>query len=388
MIDSIILAPYYWTLKLRHHMYNNGQKKSFKAEVPTICVGNVTVGGTGKTPHSEMIIRTLQGMPEIKGKNIALLSRGYKRKSRGFQQVVSGDDFKLAGDEPLQIKNKFPEITVAVDNSRVEGCNFLCHPEKVQSEKKARKCIYKDFKPADIIILDDAFQHRALRPDLSIVLIDYSRPVYKDHLMPLGHLRDLPERVSAADIVIISKCPAYLENSEKCKWAESIHLKDYDTESCSGTTTGGRKQHLFFSTITYDSPVSIFPEGDQRYAYSGKAIVFSGIANDTPLVRHLSDTYKIINHLTFGDHHAFSNADIAKINSASKAMPTAIVATTEKDSQRLKGNKNIPESLKTKLFQVPVKAVFLSENEKSIFENLLSSLLREYRFAHVRKPHE
>ena len=202
MIDKILLFPYWLTLKVRHFMYDHGMRKVHVPDVPTICVGNITVGGTGKTPHTEMLIRTLAQDVDWGAKNIAVLSRGYKRKTRGFQQVVADGTAKEYGDEPLQIKRKFPFITVAVDKSRREGCDFLADPEKVMTSKKARKCRHKEFPKADLVILDDAFQHRAVRPTVSIVLVDYSRPIFKDHLMPLGKLRDLPERIAAADIVI------------------------------------------------------------------------------------------------------------------------------------------------------------------------------------------
>ena len=131
MIDKILLFPYWITLKIRHFMFNHGLRKVRRADVPTICVGNVTVGGTGKTPHTEMLLRTLLQDPSWGQKNIAVLSRGYKRKSKGFQQVTVDGTAAEYGDEPLQIKTKFPEVTVAVDKSRIQGCDFLCHPEKL-----------------------------------------------------------------------------------------------------------------------------------------------------------------------------------------------------------------------------------------------------------------
>lgn len=367
MIDKILLAPYYCTLKIRHLLYNKGIKKSYPAEVPTISVGNITVGGTGKTPHTEMIIRLLTESEAFGNKSIAVLSRGYRRKSRGFQQVVCGKDVELSGDEPLQMKNKFPDVTVAVDKSRIEGCDFLCHPEKLQTSKKGKKCQHKSFGPADIIILDDAFQYRKLNASLSIVLVDYNRPVFKDRLLPMGRLRDLPGRAGAADIIIITKCPNYLDEWEKEQWAANLKIKGFNPEKCEGTGAGGKKQKLFFTTIDYDTPMQVFPEGDQRYVYSRRAIVFSGIANDKPLINYLSDTYKIYDHIAFGDHHKFSASDYMQIKRSSDSMPTAVIMTTEKDAQRVCGDKKVPETLKSKMFQVPIKVSFLSETEKEVF---------------------
>ena len=248
MLANLLLFPYWVTLKVRHLIYNKGIKKVHNPSVPSICLGNITVGGTGKTPHTEMIIRTLKQQEEWAGKNIAVLSRGYKRKSKGFQQVVADGTAKLFGDEPLQIKQKFPEITVAVDKSRIEGCKFLTNPASLKTSKKGRKCINKELPKADIIILDDAFQHRAIKAGVNIVLVDYNRPTFKDSLMPIGRLRDLPERIKAADIVIVSKCPKFMEEEERMRWKKKLKLTE--------------KQHLFFTYIAYDSPRAVFPEGD------------------------------------------------------------------------------------------------------------------------------
>lgn len=376
MIDNILLFPYWLTLKVRHFMYDHGMKKSASAEVPTICVGNLTVGGTGKTPHTEMLIRTLTRDVDWGAKNIAVLSRGYKRKTKGFQQVSSEGSAKEFGDEPLQIKRKFPFVTVAVDKSRKEGCDFLCNPEKVQTSKKARKCIHKEFPKADIIILDDAFQHRALKPTVSIVLVDYNRPVFKDHLMPLGKLRDLPERIEAADIIVVSKCPTYMDAWERSRWAEALGLGMYDAAGCHGVRKSGRKQHIFFTSIGYDASDAVFPEGDSRYLYTQRLILFSGIANDKPLRNYLSGTYKIVKHFDFPDHHKFRKADISSINNAARNFPTSVVMTTEKDCQRIRDCRKISDNLKLRLFYTPIKSDFLSQEDKDRFTTVLKSYLK------------
>lgn len=371
MIDKILLFPYWLTLKLRHFLYDSGLKKVSKADVPTICIGNITVGGTGKTPHTEMLLRTLLQDEEWRGKNIAVLSRGYKRKTKGFQQVTSDGSAAAYGDEPLQIKKKFPAVTVAVDSSRVEGCDFLVYPEKLETSKKGRKCIDKNLAASDLIILDDAFQHRALKPTLSIVLVDYNRPVFNDHLLPFGKLRDLPGRIAAADIVIVSKCPNEVNAWDKCTWAENLGIRNFDASSCSGTRRNGKKQHLFFSTITYDTAEAIFPEGNPRYIYTNRLILFSGIANDAPLLSYLSSDYKIVRHFRFPDHHKFSKGDMNTIASAAREFPTAVIMTTEKDCQRVRDCHKIKEELKQRMFYSPIKTVFLTENEQ---ENFIAAL--------------
>lgn len=376
MIDKILLFPYWLSLKTRHFLYDSGLKKVSSADVPTICIGNVTVGGTGKTPHTEMLIRTLLNDEDWGKKNLAVLSRGYKRKTKGFQQVTADGSALAYGDEPLQIKKKFPGITVAVDKSRIEGCDFLVHPEKLQTSKKARKCIDKNLQAADLIILDDAYQHRALKPTVSIVLVDYSRPVYNDHLLPFGRLRDLPERIGAADIIIVSKCPNELNAWEKCSWAENLGIRNFDAASCSGIRRNGRRQHIFFSTICYDGAEAVFPEGDPRYIYTKRLILFSGIANDAPLLSYLSSDYKIVRHFRFPDHHKFSRSDINTIASAAREFPTSVIMTTEKDCQRVRDCHKIKEELKQRMFYSPIKTAFLTEKEKETFIKVLKDGLK------------
>ena len=362
MIDKILLFPYWLTLKVRHFMYDHGLKKVHCADVPTICVGNITVGGTGKTPHTEMILRTLMQDVDWGAKNIAVLSRGYKRRTRGFQQVMADGTAREYGDEPLQIKRKFPFITVAVDKSRKEGCSFLSDPGLVQTSKKARRCMHKEFPKADLIILDDAFQHRSLKPTVSVVLVDYSRPVFKDSLMPLGRLRDLPERLRSADIIVVSKCPNYMDAWERSKWTEALGVTE--------------DQHIFFTTIGYDQSQSVFPEGDPRYLYTQRLILFSGIANDKPLINYLSGSYKIVRHFDFPDHHKFTKADISTIHRAAQTFPTSVVMTTEKDCQRIRDCKIVPDNLKQRMFYAPIKVNFFCEQEQESFASVLSSYLK------------
>ena len=376
MIDKLLLFPYWLTLKIRHMMYDCGLRKSVSPEVPSICVGNITVGGTGKTPHTEMIIRTLLSDNEWGQKNISVLSRGYKRKTRGFQQVAVSGTAKEYGDEPMQIKTKFPQVTVAVDKSRKEGCNLLCHPEIMHTYRKVRKCRFKDFPKSDLIILDDAFQHRAIKASLNIVLVDYNRPIFKDHLMPFGRLRDLPERIADADIIIVSKCPGGLNAWERSKWAEALGLERYNGSECCGTRKNGRKQHIFFTKISYDTAAAIFPEGDPRYLYAKRLILFSGIANDTPLQNFLCSDYKIVKHFNFPDHHRFTNSDIMGIRNAADTFPTSVVMTTEKDCQRVRDCKKIPDNLKQRLFYTPIKTEFLSEEDGETFRLTLKSYLK------------
>ena len=371
-------------LSIRHFLFDKGWKKSYAADVPTICVGNITVGGTGKTPHTEMILRLLLRSDEWAYSDISVLSRGYKRKSKGFQKVGRDGTALQFGDEPLQIAKKFPVVTVAVDKDRVEGCRFLAHPEQLQTDKKAKGCLDKAIPASHIIVLDDAFQYRRLRADVNIVLVDYNRPVQKDRLMPWGKLRDLPSRLKAADILIVTKCPTYLDEWEKGKWAKQLGVNDYSPATCKGVRKlrkGAQKeQTVLFTTIGYEPMVPVFPDdADSRFMYAQRLILFSGIAKDTPLRAFLSDNYKEVKRFNFPDHHKYSSADLAKVGRAVKTFPTACVATTEKDAQRVVDTKKVPETLRKRLFQVPINVQFLSPAEAEVFETTLLDLLRGLR---------
>jgi tetraacyldisaccharide 4'-kinase len=379
LLSSIILFPYWLTLKLRHAFFDTGRRKTRRSEVPTLCVGNLAVGGTGKTPHTEMILDLLQRSDEWGNANLAVLSRGYKRKSKGFQQVTRDGTAALYGDEPLQIKKKFPAVTVAVDKDRLEGCRFLCHPETLQDSKKARKCLHKDVPRADLVVLDDAFQYRPLQADLNIVLIDWNRPLDRDGLMPLGRLRDLPQRLRAADIVIVTKCPAYMEDWERMEWAKRLGIKNFRPDTCAGEFQRERPVKLFFTQIVYCPMKPVFESGDPHYIYSKKLVLFSGIAKDTPLRRYLSDRYQVVRKYRFPDHHAYSAADIRTLSSAARQWPTAVVATTEKDSQRILDCKAVPDVLQRRLFQVPIETAFLTDREKECFTATLLERLRTAR---------
>ena len=330
-------------LRLRHLAYDKGWKKAESASVPTICVGNVTVGGTGKTPHTELLLKTLLHSDEWSFKPLAVLSRGYKRKSKGFQLVSPDGSADLYGDEPLQIARKFPSVTVAVDKDRVEGCRMLAEAG------------------TQLIVLDDAFQYRKLRPGVSIVLVDYYRPVHKDRLLPWGRLRDFPSRLKEADIVIVTKCPASLEEDEREQWRKDLGLLP--------------SQKLFFTTLCYSDPVPVFPEGDTRYAYAHRLVLFTGIANDAPLRSYLSDTYKLIKCLRFPDHHRYGRSDVRQLSAAIRENPTACLMTTEKDAQRIVDVKNVPDTLRERMFFIPVQADFLSAEEQAAFREALLAAL-------------
>ena len=372
MFRKLVLAPYYLALSVRHLLYDKGWKKSVEVPVPSICVGNITVGGTGKTPHTEMILRMLLKSDNWAYRNIAVLSRGYKRRSKGFQKVDWKGSAQFYGDEPLQIAKKFPVVTVAVDADRIEGCRFLTHPEELQTAKSARRCLDKDVPKADLIVLDDAFQHRSIRAKLNIVLVDYNRPVHKDVLLPLGHLRDLPSRLSAADILIVTKCPAYLDAWERNKWASWLGLKEYNAATFQAQGKDGKPRLLFFTGIDYGEMAPVFPEeADARFIYAKRLTLFTGIAKDAPLVNFLSDKYKVVKRIRFADHHKYTRADIHTLEAAIRENPTALLCTTEKDAQRIVDVKNLPSDIRQRLFYLPIEVFFLTPEEKMRFETAI-----------------
>jgi tetraacyldisaccharide 4'-kinase len=229
---------------------------------------------------------------------------------------------------------------------------------------------------ADIIVLDDAFQHRALKPDFSIVLVDYSRPIFKDYLLPIGRLRDLPERIGAADIIIVTKCPTYIDDQQRERWAANLGIKEYDPILGEGTRKNGKKQHILFTSIAYDTAQAIFPEGDPRYLYAKRLILFSGIANDTPFRNYLCGNYKIVKHFNFPDHHKFTRSDMHSIRDAADDYPTSVIMTTEKDCQRVRDCRFITRDMKQRMFHAPIKVEFLTEGDMNIFRSLLNSSLK------------
>ena len=343
-LNQVVSFPYYFALKLRNKYYDNGTFKSFSFNIPIISVGDVTVGGTGKTPLTELIVKmTCQEY------RIAVLSRGYGRKSKGFIIVSENDSSKKTGDEPLQIKRKFPQIIVAIDKNRKRGIEQLT-------------ALPAETKP-QLIILDDAFQHRRVIPTQSIVLINYNRPIFKDKLIPFGKLRDLPTEIKRAQTVIITKAPDYLD--------------EWEREKCAKMTMVRNSQLFLFSKIVYKNPLPIFPEiGDNRYIYSKEVILFTGIAEDKPIMKHIIGDYTKIIHLKFSDHHNFTKHNIRHITTLANNHPLALILTTEKDAQRMLCNPYISNSLKVRLFYLPIEVAFLTQEEENAFKDKILSSIR------------
>ncbi len=309
--------------------------------MPSVCIGNITVGGTGKTPHAEMLLRLLRELSQWKDTSLAVVSRGYRRKGRGSLEVTVDGNAKSCGDEPLQLKKKFPSVRVIVDKDRRKACRKLAEDG------------------IGLVILDDAFQYRKLDADVKIVLVDYNRPVFKDSLMPVGRLRDLPSRLHKADIVIVTKCPSYMDREEADDFAGKL----------------GFKGDIFFTTMSYGEYAPVFPEGDARYAHSERLILFTGIANDEALLNYLGLKFDILRHLQFGDHHRYTTGELKTVRRLADRFPTAVIMTTEKDAQRVLDCKKVSETLRKRLFYAPLFAEFLFAGEKERFLTTLASRL-------------
>lgn len=297
--------------------------------MPIIVLGNITVGGTGKTPHTELLVKTLS-----KEFSIAVLSRGYKRKSRGFHYVEADSTARKVGDEPLQMKRKSPEVTFAVDANRVRGINRL-------KENMAQ---------LDAVLLDDAFQHRKLKPSLSIVLIDYSRPLHTDKMLPWGGLRDTRSQLRRADVIVITKCPDNLNPLEMKLLEKDVQLRPY--------------QRLYLSTMVYGEPLAVFPNDAIALPSSeqlNSAFSITGIAKPEPFVKQVSKMAKKIDTLVFPDHHSFTKKDIVNITKAAEGYD--VIFTTEKDAMRLR-DMELPEDVKQRLFYIPIEVKMINGNEK------------------------
>ncbi len=345
------LLPLSWIygslIRLRNTLFEVGMLKSHSFDVPLISVGNITVGGTGKTPHVEYLIRLLQDKFRV-----AVLSRGYKRKSRGFVIANEESTVKDIGDEPYQMKQKFPHVTVAVDKNRHNGINKL-------TEGEAGKKI-------DVVLLDDAFQHRYVKPGINILLVDYHRLIIYDKLLPAGRLREPLSGKDRADIVIVTKCPRDLKPMEFRVITKAMCLYPY--------------QHLYFTMLDYDALRPIYC-GEERpldtISADDHILLLTGIASPRQMIVDLSPYSTHIQPLTFGDHHTFTARDVEKIN-ADMPGPKLII-TTEKDATRLLGLKGLSKEVRHNIYTLPVKIEFMLGQEETFNENIIGYVRKNSR---------
>ena len=309
----IILFPavpiYYLVTWLRNWLYDKGYKSSKSYNIPIICVGNLSTGGTGKTPMIEYLIRLLQDK-----KNIATLSRGYKRITEGFVLADDGATADTIGDEPFQFFRKFKNITVAVDGNRQNGIEQLMDLSN---------------KP-EVILLDDAFQHRKVRAGYNILLTSYDKPYYKDWVLPTGNLREPRSGAKRADIIIVTKCPAEISEAEKARVVSKLKSKP--------------NQQVFFSHIDYYENV-ISKGKELSLSQLPRFTLVTGIANANPLVDYLTERGLNFDHMEYPDHYSFRPKDIEILSKKD------IIVTTEKDYVRLSDY----ESLEPDLYYLPIQ---------------------------------
>jgi tetraacyldisaccharide 4'-kinase len=334
------LAPLYGLgASVRNLLFNWGILSSAEYQVPVISVGNLSVGGTGKTPHTEYLVRLLKA-----NYRVAVLSRGYKRNTNGFVLADENSSAQSIGDEAFQVKNKFPDVVVAVDGNRQRGIRTLL---ALPTEQKP-----------EIILLDDAFQHRYVAPSLSILLTDYHRLFYKDHLLPFGRLRERRHGMHRADGIVVTKCPD--------------DLLPIDYRIIEGEMGLLSHQHLYFTRIVYGQLQPVFPLALNRHSDNfsdsdNEVLLLAGIASPEPFIREVEKRFQSVTPILFPDHHAFERQDIKKISDAFARLKSTdkFILVTEKDAARLSNNPLTPEEWKEVLFYLPITIEFCTKSALS-----------------------
>ena len=370
MAENVRINP--WLLPLswlygagtafRNKLFDRGWLRSKSFCVPVICIGNLSVGGTGKTPHTEYLIRLLQQA----GLNIATLSRGYKRKSKGYLLADEQSDARLIGDEPTQMKQKFPGVRVAVDEDRCHGIEQLLKIEN---------------PPVDVVLLDDAFQHRYVKAGLNILLTDYHRLLCDDVLLPAGRLREAATGQKRAHIIIVTKCPDDLKPIDFNIITKKLHPLPY--------------QQLYFSRFRYGRLQRLFPDASREATpmevVGRPVLLVTGIASPAPLVQEVKRHAPHMELMAFGDHHDFSERDLRSIEERLSSLPGGIIITTEKDAVRLKYHPALPETLKPHICVLPIEIEILQNQQHTFNQNIIgyvrtnprNSSLSERKDAHT-----
>lgn len=337
---------------MRHKLFEIGAISSTEFDIPIVCVGNITVGGTGKTPTTEYLIALF-----AKQYNVAVLSRGYKRKTKGFVMATTTSSFKKIGDEPKQIKLKFPNIPVAVCERRVEGVKRLreLHPE------------------VNLVILDDAFQHRYIEPWVNILLVDYNNPIHEDYMLPLGRLRDLPSQISRANLVIMTKCPPNITPLDLRLANKNLDLLPY--------------QHLFFTTFVSSPPFPLFPHLATITPRKGNPVItLTAIANPKPFISHIESNFTLVGNLAFPDHYTFKLRDMQRLEEMLAQNPAdTIVMMTEKDAVKLLSSKKISENTRSRLFYISICQEFVDGAEMQ-FNRVIHQYVRENQKHNIAHP--
>ncbi len=351
-IMDALLTPFSWGygagVWLRNAAFDVGLLPQEEFDVPVVSVGNITVGGTGKTPHVEYIIEAL-----YRRYHIAVLSRGYKRKTKGFILASNNMTPRDIGDEPYQIFSKFSGlITLAVCESRRKGIRELLRIDP----------------DINLILLDDGFQHRYVKPKVNIVLVDYNHPPYEDKLMPLGTLREPARNVLRGDIVVVTKCPSDITAMDIRMVKKNLALFPY--------------QGLFFSNIRYADPIPVFPVQSpqitslQWLREDDAVLCLTGIATPKPLVRYLRQFAARVKVMHFDDHHFFTRRDFSDIFKVYNQLEgkRKFIITTEKDAVRIMNNPYFPPTRRHCIFYIPMRVGFLEMEGANFIEGLVKKI--------------
>ena len=328
---------------VRNKLYDRNILKSTSINLPIICVGNLSVGGTGKSPMVEYLLRLLQH--DFK---TATLSRGYKRKTKGYALANEHSTALEIGDEPMQFHLKFPEVAISVGETRMEAIPQLLH----------------DRPKTEVIILDDGFQHRAIKAGLNILLTDYNNLFTRDFFLPTGDLRDERKSYKRAEVIVVTKCYPDLGEAEKKEIIEEIKPLPH--------------QHIFFSDIDYGIPYHILhPEQEYLLHKKLEVLLVTGIANIEPLKQHVLDNSYTYEKITFSDHHVFSIDDLKEIGKRFNKLDNEqkIIITTEKDAVRLVKFREELELLP--IFVLPIRHRILF-NEENNLKNIIGSFIRNF----------
>ena len=345
-------------VRFRNMLFDTGILESRSFPIPVISVGNITVGGAGKTPHVEYLIRLL-----CETKRVSVLSRGYKRRTKGYLLASSSSTSLELGDEPYQMYLKYGrQVHVAVSAKRCEGIERLCSDPET--------------KDTDVILLDDAFQHRYVKPGVNILLVDYHRLIVYDKLLPAGRLREPKDGKRRADIVIVTKCPPDLRPMDFRVITKALNLYPY--------------QKLFFTTIEYGDLIPLF-SNSRSLALSEitsdyEVLVLSGIASPQHLLCDIQKHTENVIPMTFRDHHLFTPKDIARINNTFDSLSSKrIIITTEKDAARLVGLDGLSDDVRNHIYALPIKTTFLLEQQEQFDEFILSYVLKNSKDSILHK---
>lgn len=334
---------YGFVVWFRNKLFDYKIIKQHEFDVPVISVGNISVGGTGKTPHAEYIINLLKD-----DYNVSLLSRGYGRKTKGFVLADDSSTSKTIGDEPAQINRKIKNITVAVDANRVRGINKLIENNSVNT-----------------IVLDDAFQHRYVKPGMNILLIDYYNPISKDYILPAGNLREPSREKDRAHIIFITKSPKDIKPIRRRIIEKDLNLYPY--------------QSLYFTTFNYGTPINIFNKNNIDLSFVDTFIVFTGIANPKPLYEYLKKFSENIIKLKFSDHHKWTKDDFNKILTKHNKTENKnkIIITTEKDYNRVIDSDFIDILTDLPIYYIPIEVDFLDQEKKKVFNKQIIDYVKK-----------